>query len=402
MTATAMVLLATMSIADLERADRIVGDILGDVLLVKAEPENARIAGFRERYAAALGKVLRGQFDRFESEGLRGEIDDVMAYAEEAFGLEVAEKLLPDTKRYLKRAFRTGQKIGVVPDSVKILWDKPRQEALDWLVEHDRFWIGKVFPEHLSGDFRQAITAGLQEGLGRKDIGRRLRDMVMGTPGVPRKLEYYKRIASTTVNRARNWGGVFSLHAAGFTEYEIRSVEDERTSNICREMSGKVFRVRDAMDLVQRAIDSPPSAIEQLAPWPRYDTERRDHYLTVDGSRQYLAGKNTQWLAGHGLSLPPYHGNCRSTYVVTVSQVTEHREVVQPAAPPFDVAGLAQVKMPLDGIHEKSVFEDPDGDRWLFKPARRGEEFTAWGDRAAAELAKRLGIPTPVKFFCGN
>ncbi|MHC5059385.1 MAG: minor capsid protein, partial [Planctomycetota bacterium] len=381
--------------AELEHAQRLIEDILCDVLLLKAEPEDAHVAGFRERYAAALGKVLRGQFDRFESEGPRGEIDEIMEYAGEAFGPEAAEKLRPDTERYLKRAFRLGQKVGVVPDNVKVLWDKPRKEALDWLVEHDRFWIGKVFPEHLSDDFKGTITAGLEEGLGRKDIGKRLRDMVLGKPGVPAKLEYYTRVAGTTVNRARNWGGVFSLHAAGFTEYEIRAVMDERTSHICRDMNGKVFRVRDAMDLVQRAIDGPPSAIETLAPWPRYDAERQDHYLTVRGSRQYLSGKNAQWLAGHGLSLPPYHGNCRSTYVVTSAQVTEHRDVVEPAAPPFDVAELAPVTMRLDGMHEKKVFQDPKGNRWLFKPVERGEEFRAWGDRAAAELAKKLGLPTP-------
>jgi hypothetical protein len=149
------------------------------------------------------------------------------------------------------------------------------------------------------------------------------------------------------------------------------------------------------MDLVQRAMDSPPSAIEEIAPWPRYDTEREDHYLTIGGSREYLAGKNTQWLAGHGLSLPPFHGSCRSTYVVTTAQVTEHREVTEPAAPPFDVAKLSPVTMRLDGMHEKKVFEDAEGNRWLFKPVERGEDFRAWGDRAAAELAKKLGLPTP-------
>jgi len=395
MTAIAMMLLATMSTADLEKAEGLIGDVLDDILLVKAEPEDVRVEKFREGYTKALGKVLRGQFDRFESKGFQGEIDEIMAYAEKAFGPEAAEKLLPDTRRYLKNAFRLGQKVGAVPDKVKVLWDKPRQEALDWLVKHDRFWMGKVFPEHLSGDFRAVIVDGMERGLGRTDIARTLRSRLIGTPEAPTGLEYYKRVASTTVNRARNWGGIFSLQAAGFTEYEIRSVLDERTSRICREMSGKTFSVRDAMNLVQRAIHSPPSAIEELAPWPRYDAERQDHYLTVDGSRQYLAGKNTQWLAGHGLSLPPYHGSCRTTYVVTSAQVTEHREIVRPATPPFDAARLTEVKMPLDGIHEKSVFQDKDGSRWLFKPARRGEEFTAWGDRAAAELAKKLGLPTP-------
>jgi SPP1 gp7 family putative phage head morphogenesis protein len=393
--ATAVSPFSTVETGALRRADRIVAEILAEALLVKAAPEDARLAAFRERYTSALSKVLRGQFERFEAEGLRGEIDEIMAFAEKAFGAEVAERLRPETERYLRRAFRVGQAVQFVPEKIQTLWDKPRQEALDWLVEHDRFWIGKVFPEHLAGDFRDTITEGLTQGLGRRDIGRRLRDMVLGRGGVPAKQEYYTRVAATSVNRARNWGAVFSLREAGFTEYEIRAVMDERTSAICRFMNGKVFRVRDAMDTVQRALSGPPSAIERIAPWPRYDAKRRDHYLTVGGSRHYLSGKSSRWLAERGLSLPPYHGNCRTIYLVTRRQFEEHREVVEPAAPPFDVSELEPVRMRLDGMHEKQVFRDREGGRWLFKPVGRGEEFRAWGDRAAAELAERLGLPTP-------
>ena len=325
-----MAILATVSTADLKQACELVDSILGDALVVKAAPEDARLEEFRMRYMAALGKVLRGQFDRFDlpaapgaaqagSEGLRGEIDGIMAWAERAFGPELAEKLLPETRKYLRSAFRLGQAARVVPDNVKVLWDRPRQEALGWLVEHDRFWIGKVFPEHLSDGFRETVIDGMERGLGRADIARMLQSQVIGTPEAPGGLEYYRRVASTTVNRARNWGGVFSLHTAGFTEYEIRAVRDERTSPICLEMDGKVFRVRDAMASVERALAGPPSAIESIAPFPRHDAERDDHYVEAGGERAYLNGRSSAWLAGHGLSLPPYHCNCfpRGTRVLT-------------------------------------------------------------------------------------
>ena len=395
LTATAVSPFSRIETGDLRRADRLVTEILAEALLVKADPEDARLAGFRDRYTSALEKILRGQFDRFEAEGLKGEIDEIMAFAEKSFGAEVAESLRPETERYLRRAFEVGQALRFVPDNIQTLWDKPRQEALDWLVSHDRFWIGKVFPDHLAGDFRDTITEGLNQGLGRKDIGRRLRDMVMGQPGVPGKQEFYTRVAATSVNRARNWGAVFSLQSAGFTEYEIRSVLDERTSAICRFMNGRVFRVQDAMSTVERALAGPPSAIEQLAPWPRFDAKRQDHYLSVGGSRQYLSGKSSRWLSDQGLSLPPYHGNCRTTYVITQTQAQEHEEVVEPASPPFDVSDLEPVRVPLDGMHEKQVFQDTEGGRWLFKPVGRNEDFRAWGDRAAADLAEKLGLPTP-------
>ena len=195
MTAAIMVLLASLSTPELECAERLIGEILGDVLLVKAGAEDARVADFRERYAAALGKVLDGQFDRFESSGLRGEIDEIMAYAERVFGRDVAEKILPDAERYLKQAFRAGQKMAVVPDNLQVLWDKPRKEAVDWLVEHDRFWIGKVFPEHLSVGFRQAITDGMRGGFGREEIALMLRSKLIGSPEAPTGLEYYRRVA---------------------------------------------------------------------------------------------------------------------------------------------------------------------------------------------------------------
>jgi SPP1 gp7 family putative phage head morphogenesis protein len=342
MTMALLTPLSTVATADLCRADDLVGEILGDILLVKANPEGAAIAGFQTRYAGALEKVLHGQFDKFESEGLRGEIDDIMAYAEKTFGKEVADKLRPDTENYLRRAFRAGQALKFVPDNIATLRDKPRQEALDWLVKHDRFWIGKVFPEHLSKDFRDTIVDGLNRGLGRKDIGRRLRESVLGKPGLPAKQEYYTRIASTSVNRARNWGAVFSLQTAGFTEYEIRAVMDERTSPICRFMNGKVFRVQEAVNQVERALSSPPSAIESIAPWPRYDAKRGDHYLSVDGSRRYLSGKSSRWMANRGLSLPPYHANCRATYIVTRKQSREleerpreEKQIVSAKVPPF-------------------------------------------------------------------
>ena len=387
--------LTFVSTDDLHSAGIVIDDILDDVLFIKAQQEDKDVAEFRKKYTAVLEKILKGQFDTFEDKGLRGDVDDIMEYAEKSFGREVADKLKPDTEKYLQRAFRTGQRMDVVPEKIQTLWDRPRREAVDWLVDHDRFWIGKVFPEHLSDGFRDTITEGLKEGLGRKEIGRMLRESVIGAPGLPGKQEYYTRIASTSVTRARNWGGMFSLHAAGFTEYTIRAVMDERTSAICREMNGKRFSVKESFSLVQDALSGPPSRIEDISPFPEYDREKGEHYITVGKSKRYLAGKTSNWLAGHGLSLAPYHPNCRTTYTVTEEQVQEHHAVIEPGRPPFDVKNLSPVAMDLDGMHEKSVFEDKEGNRWLFKPVGKNEEFRVWGDRAAADLAGRLGIPTP-------
>ena len=72
----------------------------------------------------------------------------------------------------------------------------------------------------------------------------------------------------------------------------------------------------------------------------RVPVEREKVYnLSVEGDETFFA----EGLLVH---------NCRTTFTVTHEQVQEHREVVEPAAAPFDVTELEPVKMRLDGAHD--------------------------------------------------
>ena len=317
MIVAAMLVLSAVSTADLEKAESLIGAIVGDSLFAKAEDQ--KVAAFRRRYLSAVSKVLSGQFRSLEESGLEGDIDEVMAYVERSLGPDVAEKVRPHAERYLKQAFRHGQVVEQAPKELREVWDTPRKEAVDWLVEHDRFWIGKVFPSHLSADFRQTITAGLEEGLGRKDIARRLRAMVMGKPGAPAKLEYYTRIAAANLNRAQNWGTLFTYEAAEIETYTWRAVGDERTCPRCSYFDGQTFSTAPAVSLMRKALAEPPEAIEGLAPWPAEDRERDDFYIKTSKGREYLRGKSAGWLQGHGLGMPPLHASCRCVVVAEVA-----------------------------------------------------------------------------------
>ncbi|MBW2109281.1 MAG: hypothetical protein JRI36_11555, partial [Deltaproteobacteria bacterium] len=271
---------------------------------------------FQKLYAKALRSVLDGRIKAIESLEFDRELRQVMTEAERILGPELAAEMEPATREYLERAFKVGQAVRGVAANVQTLFDKPRQEAIDWLVKHDRFWLGKVFPEHVSDSFKEAIVQGMEEGLGRKAIGKRLRDLMVGTPGAPGKIELYNRVAAASISRANNWGGMFTMEAAGADEYVFRAVMDERTSTICRELNGRTFSVPRVMKSVRKALDGPPSAIEDIAPWPSYDSKRNDFFIETGGERNYLKGKSSDWLADHGVALPPLHGSCRSVVVL--------------------------------------------------------------------------------------
>ena len=305
---------AAMTTAELQEADGLITEVVDDLRLQKGPEDD--VARFQRLYEKALRAVLEGSIDAVESLNFERELRAVLAEAERILGPELAAELEPATRRYLERAFKAGQAIRGVGRTIQTLFDEPRQEAVDWLVRHDRFWIGKVFPEHVRDSFRDTIVRGLDEGLGRRAIGERLRGLMAGTREVPGKLELYNRVASASVNRAHNWGGMFSLEEAGVEEYVFRAVMDARTSRICRDLNGRVFSVPRVMNVVRQALDGPPSAIESIAPWPTFDEARGDFFIERGGRRSYLAGKSTEWLEASGVAMPPLHGNCRSVVVL--------------------------------------------------------------------------------------
>jgi len=283
--------IAAMTTAELQEADGLIMEIVDDLGFRKS-PETD-VERFQRLYASALRNVLEGRIAAIESLEFDRELGRVMAEAERILGPELAAEMEPVTRRYIERSFDAGQAVRGLAKNIQKAFNGPRPEAVEWLVHHDRFWLGKVFPDHVSESFRDTIVQGLADGLGRKAIGRRLRDLMVGTREVPGKIDLYNRVAAASVNRANNWGGMFSLEAAGVDEYMFRAVMDERTSRICRAMNGRVFSVPRVMKVVRKALDGPPSAIEKISPWPTYDTKRGDFFIESGGRRSYLKGKSS-------------------------------------------------------------------------------------------------------------
>lgn len=114
---------------------------------------------------------------------------------------------------------------------------------------------------------------------------------------------------------------------------------DERTSNICRFLHGRVFAVRDALHSFEAADKlRNPEAIKSLNPWPREDGAGL--YIMRDGRRidiaaitrsgvgawddlgEFKAHQSNAGLAELGLGFPPYHGLCRTTTMLNLDSYT--------------------------------------------------------------------------------
>ena len=159
-----------MSSEKLAKADRLITGIICDALFSKSAVND--IETYQNIYKRALKKALQNQYAKFEDFIRTDDVEKVLKAAEKILGKELAEKLAPETEKYISHAFRAGKAMQGVPENIQVLFNEAHESALNWLIEHDRFWIGKTFPKHLRESFKDTITKGISEGLGRKDIAR--------------------------------------------------------------------------------------------------------------------------------------------------------------------------------------------------------------------------------------
>jgi hypothetical protein len=122
-----------------------------------------------------------------------------------------------------------------------------------------------------------------------------------------------KTIVQTAVQRVRNWAHIGSLSQAEIDVARIVATLDARTTELCRELDGKLIRVAPAQKAIERLNKLEPGefALEL------YESEigkaiSRDPVNTI---KQFIEpdGKTiSDSLVEMGRGFPPYHPNCRT------------------------------------------------------------------------------------------
>lgn len=161
-----------------------------------------------------------------------------------------------------------------------------------------RSWPGHFGPRLEAEIARQFSAEALEV-----NIGRMVGDMLTGrisTPEVPGTFrgtakQYFRTVASAVQNKASNTGAVLAMEEAGIETYLIQATIDARTSKFCRWINGTTFSVAVGASLARD-----------------YGAGLDPGFLSVEAA-QSLGG--TDGLAAAGLSLPPYHHNCRTIVV---------------------------------------------------------------------------------------
>jgi len=222
---------------------------------------------------------------------------------------------------------------------VRVRFGGPDQAAMEFLDKLDHFYFSKFTPntgEQLRKVFRREFfeNGAALFGRGNAEQWQRFRE-AFGTRAKNLTDKQVETIATTAVQRTRNWAHIETLHKAGFEYAEIVAVLDNRTTEICRGLNGKFIRVGVAHKAVQRLSKLQPGEFayemyetpigKAISKEPTKTISKFvDVYKNADGERFRIIADS---LVAMGRGFPPYHPNCRTRMKAVYGVNTDFTEL---------------------------------------------------------------------------
>lgn len=117
-----------------------------------------------------------------------------------------------------------------------------------------------------------------------------------------KSVPYWRLVANAAASRSYHYGLLKGGASLGRGGYRYEAVIDERTSDVCRILNGREWRISDAIGLIERIAEAEdPDEVKSISPWLR---------------KSDVEGLSNAELENLGVIIPPAHGNCRSTLVL--------------------------------------------------------------------------------------
>ena len=213
---------------------------------------------------------------------------------------DIPEHLLPVIMEYTERIWSSGAEL--ITDAGTIIADVARdQDAIDFFVKQQRFDFGKIL-KGMDKELKQATLDSIRGvGKNQKEIIELLDKAVPKIMKDRHTMNHYRMVISNAANKSRNFSRTLTFEEIGVQKLEIVAIIDRKTSDICRTMNGRRIEVRRATSYVREVMATDPDEVVKKYPWPK----------------AVPTGVSTENILDEiNVTLPPYHGRCRTTTVV--------------------------------------------------------------------------------------
>ncbi|MBC7954073.1 MAG: hypothetical protein H7Z12_19925 [Rhodospirillaceae bacterium] len=264
---------------------------------------------YTRAFATAAQEALKDALDRMRDlpPGTFGQADatHIMGVLEGRLGAEALSGLVNGPVINLTDALmRLGAAEVGTSVGVDIAFGRPDFDALKLIQKDNLHWVANSWNARNNTIFRKALDDYFREGMTREQLIQRFAEEF---PALAAKGKvYFELLADTAATKTREMGRVTGYERAGVEYVQIRAHLDHRTSEICRNMHGRVIPVRRLSD-------------------------QRDNYLDAVRRGDVLGAKDAWAWQGDkaaaklqdaktkdipaNIASPPYHARCRTITV---------------------------------------------------------------------------------------
>jgi hypothetical protein len=125
----------------------------------------------------------------------------------------------------------------------------------------------------VSREIGDIVADGLEQGLGRKDIGKMLLEYASHRSQIPQRPPiFWQNFAACMVTRSRCFGIITDFNEVGFKEYQWVGAGDGRSCFICSKLYGRIFAISDAIMMIDGLMScTNPEDAKRFAPWMSVD-----------------------------------------------------------------------------------------------------------------------------------
>ncbi len=180
-------------------------------------------------------------------------------------------------------------------------------------------WVRDSYENNISDELNASIRAYFEQGQTRIQLSENLEELLARTKK-PKMRGYFDLLADHITTRIGEMGHVAGYEEAGVESVEVVAVLDDRTSDICRHMHGRIIPVSALVNQRDRLLDA--------AKRHDFDATKRAQPM-LSGSRAFdvLSKDRTGDIVSSGVGLPPYHFRCRTTTVAHFEPADYHARV---------------------------------------------------------------------------
>ncbi len=260
---------------------------------------NAWDGAMREGIVSALDRLRDLGAGKFTKE----DGATIMRVLEASVGAEAIQAATRDPAIKLTDAFfRLGaQEVGQAA-GVSIAFARPDLDALDVLKTGNLYWIGNSWNVRTQNTMAKILEDYFTEGMTREGLTARMAEDFAGV--TERSRTYWEILADHTATKTREIGRVTGYERAGIDHVQVRAHMDEGTTEICRQMNGRIIPVTKMRAQVTEYLDAMST---------RNEVRAKEAWAMHSGDVD-LSGIADKDLPAN-IGSPPYHFRCRTITV---------------------------------------------------------------------------------------